>query len=80
MKFDAATGLEPAALLCEGFMHNRTGYIPEQWTMFLFKATESDDINWDEVLSRWSMNDHHLAESEREVLVWKQLLKVLLVE
>lgn len=83
MKFDAATGLEPAALLCEGFMHNRTGYIPEQWTMFLFKATDSDDINWDEVLSRWSMNDHHLAESERGIGVAgkvKQLLKVLLVE
>ena len=51
--------------------------------MFLFKATDSDDINWDEVLSRWSMNDHHLAESERGIGVAgkvKQLLKVLLVE
>lgn len=78
MKFDAATGLEPADFC------NRTGYnIPEQWTMFLFKATDSDDINWDEVLSRWSMNDHHLAESERGIGVAgkvKQLLKVLLVE
>lgn len=83
MKFDASTGLEPAALICEGFMHNRTGNIPEQWTMFLFKRTQSNDINWDEVLSRWSMNQNESPESERGIGVAgkvKKLLKVLLVE
>eukprot|EP00984_Skeletonema_dohrnii_P003211 scaffold1065_cov114-Skeletonema_dohrnii-CCMP3373.AAC.20 len=83
MKFDVTTGLESAALICEGFMHNRTGYIPEQWTIFLFKATESDDINWDEVLSRWTMNQDESPESERGIGVAgkvKKLLKVLLVE
>lgn len=83
MKFDVSTGLESAALICEGFMHNRTGYIPEQWTMFLFKSTETDDINWDEVLSRWTMNQDESPESERGIGVAgkvKKLLKVLLVE
>ena len=83
MKFDVSTGLESATLICEGFMYNRTGYIPEQWTMFLFKTTESDDINWYEVLSRWSMNQNESPESERGIGVAgkvKNLLKVLLVE